>query len=234
MHDCACDRLKEAVGVYNTMYPKSSIGKVRVDACNILMLLAEAVAYMNQTYFRKGLKMQYADLKQFRKQPDEFTILYHDIITENNIDQLKDKCRKIIKNTVCFLKLNCNEVFPQTVKISNKKVNTAPDSNPEKGINYNQAAHWYEELSSTFNKIYICAENGDYILAFISACALQNSLELDLEMNVETTDLLGAFQHDNLERLALKTHEIEAYIINEIEKNNVTIRKINSLDELKQ
>ena len=129
--------------------------------------------------------------------------------------------------------MNDEITLPQANKITYIGGNKTSDQTTEKAIDYNYVARWYEELSSTFNKIYICTESKDYILAFISACCLQYSLESDLEIKLKTTDLLSEFKYDNLEKLALKAHEIEMNCINEIERNHATIRRVVSVDELK-
>lgn len=231
-HNCARNRVESIITIYQDILFESSIGKARMRAGQILMSLAEAVAYMNQTYFHKGLKMQYADLKEFRKQPLEFTRLYHDIIIEDNIFKLKDKCNTIIQSTIDFLGLQETIEFP----LSNKTTNTEEikDSNEKADapIDYDDSAGWYEECSSTFNKIYVCAENKDYILAFISACCLQDSIESELNLKLVTTDLLSQYKYDDLEKLALRAKEIELNIINEIEKNQGKIRRVSCVEEL--
>lgn len=232
MRNCALDRVKEATGFYNHMLQEISIGRVRLKAGYILMFLAEAVAYMNQTYFHKGLKMQYTDLKELKKQPAEFTMLYHEIITENDIEKIKENCEKIIKCTIDFFELSDDIKFPQTNNITHLMENKTSQI-IEEPINYNDAARWYEELSSTFNKIYICKENNDYVLAFISACCLQDSLESDLKMNLKQSDLLSEFKYDDLEKLSLRAKEIEMDCINEIEKNHAVIRRFSCVDELR-
>ena len=230
MHNCASDRVKEALDYYDNILFESSISNVRMMAGYILMFLSEAVAYMNQTYFHKGLKTQYADLKELEKQPSEFTLLYHDIIIEDSINNIRHKCEIIIQNTIDFLELKDEIIFKRTPNADKKK-----ESNQitDKAIDYNNAACWYEELSSTFNKIYICTENKDYILAFISACCLQNSLESELEMELKTTDLLSEYKYDDLEKLAFRAKEIELNCIEEIEKNHAKIRRVSCLSELK-
>lgn len=236
MCDRACDRVKEAISFYNNMTPESSIGRIRFRAGYILMLLAEAVAYMNQTYFHKGLKTQFTDLKELEKQPTEFTLLYHDTIIQNNIDQIKEKCEKIIKSTIEFLGMDHEITLLQTNKNFHTEDNGTSEQKIEKAIDYidyNDYAHWYEELASTFNKIYICVEKKDYVLAFISACCLQNSLESYLNVELKATDLLSEFKYDDLEKLASMAHKIETSCINEIEMNHVKIRKVSAVDELK-
>ncbi len=226
MHNCAQNRVEEVIVIYQDIMFESSISNIRMRAGWILMLLAEAVAYMNQTYFHKGLKTQYADLKGLKTQPLEFTELYHDIIVEDNIFKLKDKCYQMIHNTIDFLGLGDTLEFP----LSNKTTHT--DEIAEAPADYNYATCWYEELSSTFNKIYVCAEKNDYILAFISACCLQDSIESELKIKLETTDLLSQYKYDDLEKLALRAKEIELNIIDEIEKNNGRIRRVSDVAEL--
>jgi hypothetical protein len=107
------------------------------------------------------------------------------------------------------------------------------DPKIDMALDYDGFARWYEELSSTFNKVYRYAERKDHIRAFISACCLQYSLESDLGVPLVPTDLLGDFRYDDLGKLATVTREIERNCIAEIERNHATIRRVGSVDELK-
>jgi hypothetical protein len=233
MHDRACERVEKAVAIHCDRIPASSIGRIRMGAGRILMLLAEAVAYMNQTYFHRGLKTQYADLMELKRQPLEFTSLYHDVITENEAEGIMDKCEKIIRNTIDFLEMDQESTFLQTTVNPCAEGVGPTDPKIDMALDYDGFARWYEELSSTFNKVYRYAERKDHIRAFISACCLQYSLESDLGVPLVPTDLLGDFRYDDLGKLATVTREIERNCIAEIERNHATIRRVGSVDELK-
>ena len=87
-----------------------------------------------------------------------------------------------------------------------------------------QLAGLYEEISSTFNKIYVCCEAGNAVLAFLSAVCLQRELD-----EVGEYDLLEAFDHRALGRLAAR--KIEAEFVGLIEENGGRIRRYGSFEE---
>ncbi len=143
-----------------------------------------------------------------------------------------DKCNAIIQNTIDFLGLNEILEFQLNNKTTHIDENKESEKIEETPVDYDYSTGWYEELSSTFNKIYVCAENNDYIFAFISACCLQDSIESELNIKLETTDLLSHYKYNDLKKLALHTKEIELNIINEIEKNHGKIRRVSCVEEL--
>lgn len=223
MHACACDRVRSMVGIYRGIAKDAPIDQVRICAGYVLMDLSEAVAYTNHTYFRKGLKTQYADLQTFEKLPEDFVQLYHDIIIESDVHEIRRKCDRIISNTMAYL---CMEDVPAAQPIQDDA------DQAQESADYNYAAGWYAEVSSTFNKIEVCADSQNYILAFISACCLQQSLEEESGIPLQNTDLLSAFEYDNLGKLLSRAREIERECIAVIEANGVKIRKAESISEL--
>lgn len=223
----AQEKVKSAIEHYQTMMNTDPIGKTRKTAGYIMMALAEAVAYANQTYFHRGLKTQYADLRTLKQQPRDFLQLYRNIIIEADAKQIMHYCRKMIDSMLAFLNMKKAVFFKAVALETAEKEQTV-----SKRADYVAAASWYEELSATFTKIYLCVENQNYILAFLSACCLQDSLEKDLSIKLKTTDLLSAYQFDNLAALAIRAKEIEQQCIQEIEANGGVIRDLGSIDEL--
>lgn len=80
-------------------------------------------------------------------------------------------------------------------------------------------AELYQEIVSTFNKIYICCENGDYILAFLSAVCLQRDLDDETGYSF---DLLSDFNYLHLDMLAEKTHRAEKELVQLIQTGAVS------------
>lgn len=72
-------------------------------------------------------------------------------------------------------------------------------------VNASWLAGLYEEISSTFHKIYVCCENGNYILAFLSAVCLQRELDEAKRAGSPSYDLLSYFDYRELGKLA--THK---------------------------
>ena len=102
------------------------------------------------------------------------------------------------------------------------------DARPGGGaIDGMQLAGLYEEICSTLNKIYVCCETGNAILAFLSAVCLQRELD-----EVGEYDLLAAFDQRELGRLAEAARRIETEFVGLIEENGGRIRRYGSFEEL--
>ena len=76
-------------------------------------------------------------------------------------------------------------------------------------FNVSWLAGLYEEISSTFCKIYVCCESGNYILAFLSAVCLQRELDDAKEAGSPPYDLLSYFDYRKLDKFAERTRMIE-------------------------
>ena len=95
-------------------------------------------------------------------------------------------------------------------------------------INYFQLAELYCEIISTFNKVYKYCENGEHILAFISAISLQRTLNEDTQGL--KFDVLSDYDAADLSRLSASTRAAEEYLVKYISRGAV-IRKYTSIDE---
>ena len=92
----------------------------------------------------------------------------------------------------------------------------------------------YEEISSTFNKIYVCCENGNYILAFLSAVCLQRELDDAKEAGSPSYDLLTYFDFRDLGKLAERTRMIETAFVELITKNGGNIKSYDNYEQFVQ
>jgi len=101
------------------------------------------------------------------------------------------------------------------------------------GINAAWLAEIYEEGISTFNKVYVCCEHGNYILAFLSAVCLQRELDDAAEAGCPSFDLLSDFNYQKLERMAEKTHEVEKKLVKLIEENGGKIKRYDTFEQFK-
>ena len=88
----------------------------------------------------------------------------------------------------------------------------------------------YEEISSTFNKIYVCCEAGNYILAFLSAVCLQRDLDDAKEAGCHDYDLLSGFNYKELNKLSETAREVEDDLVRMITDNGGCIRKYDSFE----
>jgi len=103
-----------------------------------------------------------------------------------------------------------------------------------KSVNASWLAELYEEISSTFNKIYVCCENGNYILAFLSAVCLQRELDDAKEAGSPSYDLLSYFDYRELSKLAERTRIIEVDFVKLITNSGGNIKAYDNFEQFIQ
>jgi len=103
-----------------------------------------------------------------------------------------------------------------------------------KSVNASWLAELYEEISSTFNKIYVCCESSNYILAFLSAVCLQRELDDAKEAGSPSYDLLSYFDYRYPEKLAERAHMIEKDFIEMISNDGGNIKSYDSFEQFVQ
>ncbi len=214
MLEKATNNLEKAMISYTKMLFQEDLCAIRTLSGHVLMSLADSVAYANQTYFSKGLKKQLEDLINMKKVPTNYLSLYESIIKANSSKEIKQYCNEIIKQTEKFLN---NE----------NKSNIGKNEG-----NYEELAAIYEELVSTWNKIIICCDSGNYQLAYISGVNLQSTLDwTTLEYGLNTYDLMSSYDVKNLQRFKLRAIEIQKEFVELIEQNNVKIKEYSTIED---
>lgn len=213
MLDKASKEMETAMSLYHTMLFEEDICELKTLAGYIVMFLSDAVAYANQTYFSRGLKKQIEDLKNMKSVPDDFVLLYESVVKANSEGELKECCYKMISNTRIF--------FNSKIEISK-----------EKNVNYEELAEWYQELISTWNKITVCCDNGNYVLAYISGTCLQRELNIVAkEYGLDKFNLMGAYDADHLEQFKKRAIVLQKEIIKIIYENGASIEEYNTVEE---
>ncbi len=184
------------------------------NAAITLMTAADCVAALNGTYFRYGLKRQYEELEAMAHKPSGLLPLYDAIITAGASDLAYGYCREMlgmISEFAGFEFCVADEVCDQQVKPS---------------ADFDALASLYEEISSTFGKIYTSCEIGNHRLAYLSAACLQNELDyISAAYGIAHFELFRIYKQDHLDRLAERTHEIEAVLIAIIERGGGRIHR---------
>jgi predicted nucleotidyltransferase len=220
MHQKAVDKFVQATLAWCKLVEQSELCDCRLLSGDILLNLADAVAYANMTYFKNGLKRQFTDLKTMDKLPVDFTQEYEAIIRANTPVQLREGCGKLIESCRGFL--NCD------TKTAVDLVRTKKPLKEVRDINYHVLAELYGEIISTFNKVYKYCENGKHILAFISALSLQHTLNEDTQgLKFE---VLGDYDAADLSRLSASAKAAENNLVKYISRG-ARIKRYTSVDE---
>ncbi len=185
------------------------------------MTLADAVAVYHHSYYHFGLKRQFEDLQNnIPDVPGKIVDGYRSVVEAINPDDVKKYALQLFDDVCEYLGVTFSlpEVF-ENKSLTVNKTNAA------------WLASLYEEISSTFQKIYVCCESGNYILAFLSAVCLQRELDDAGEAGCPVYDLLGNFNYKELSRLAETTRRIENDLIQLITDNGGLIRKYDSFEQ---
>lgn len=201
----------------------SQFSDLRVNAGKIIMMLADIVMLHNNDYFHYGLKKQYDDLKTIKDIPDDFLVDYIKVIKLKEKAELINTCKNILNSVSVYMGWGSIEFLAMEKELISKN-NTTTD--------FQLLANFYEEIISTFNKIYLSCEKNDYVLAFLSAVCLQNDLdELCKENNLKKYCLLNYYDSDNLSLLAVRTKDIENNFVDIIINGGGNIKNYSTFED---
>ena len=193
----------------------------RLAAGLLLMDAAEAVAFANGTYFHRGLKGQFADLQAMAQAPEGFLALYQQAIQAGDAQTLEKACGALLAALGNWLGITRPAPAP-----------AQRDAEQGQGKDAAALGPWYEELSSTFQKLRSCRERGDWVLAFLSAVCLQRELEgIALEYAVPRYQVLGAYQWDDLDPLVQAADRAEAELTAAIRQSGGIIKEYDSWED---
>ncbi|MBL4934146.1 hypothetical protein JK636_00070 [Clostridium sp. YIM B02515] len=209
------EKINVAMELYKNMIFEESLSLVRKASGYIAAYLSEAVAYVNEAYFKRGPENQIEVLSSMKNIPEKFLALYQGIIEAKNLKETKELCYEIIAVTREFFM----ERKPQTVTKTRE-------------YNFEDLAAWYEEGRYTFRRIYYYCDKKDVFNAFAWGYNFQQEFDsIKEEFGLKTMDLMGIFDYENLMGFRKCAEEIEEYIVSVIKSNEVKIREYSSLEE---
>ena len=213
-----CEEAGKYCAMLNHAYRPSAIRKL---AGIVIMMLADAVAVYNHDYYHFGLKMQFEDLQNnFPDVPRDIIDGYRNVIRAADIDEVIKYTNKMFCDVCRYLKIT--SALPEILEY---------ESITSDKIDASCLARMFEEIKSTFNKIYICCESGNYILAFLSAVCLQLDLDEAKQAGCPDYDLLGGFNYRELWKLSGTAQRIEDDFVRLITENGGHIKKYGSFEQ---
>lgn len=220
MHRKAVDTLSRAASEWRRLMAKDTPRDCRLGAGRVLLRLADAVAYENQTYYRQGLKKQFRDLQAMPRLPEGFIDGYLAVIGARTSGQIREACATLVSATGKWL-----DCAITAANLPEEPVVAVP---PPEAVDFAELAEGYGELISTFNKVYAACDSGDAVTAFISAVCLQDVL-CDVFSGIDL-DALGAYDAGDLRRYADHVRGVEAQLVAYIE-GGAPITRYATVDE---
>ena len=180
----------------------------RLKAGGLLMDVAEAFAFARGQYYHYGLKRQFPDLLALSDLPNDLEEGYLAVLKGQSPGEMAAASRALLAR--------CPWPF----------VHNQQPVDWGAPLPAAELAPLYEEVSSTFQKIYVCAQKGDSVLAFLSAVCLQWELPW--------TDLLSPYRYDNLAPLAENARQVELAVRREIAQGGIRLREYETFAEFEQ
>lgn len=219
--EIAIRRCGEAARFCAMLNQAHSASEIRKIAGFLIMTLADSVAVYNHDYYHFGLKKQFKDLQEkFPYVPRDIVDGYENIVKAIDISDVIKYAMKSFDDVCRYLDVT----FPLQV-ISEDKGQTANK------VDASWLASLYEEISSTFNKIYVCCETGNHILAFLSAVCLQRELDDAREAGCPVYELLDDFDYKELSKLSETTRRVESDFVRLIAEHGGYIKRYDSFEQ---
>lgn len=213
-----CERAGRLCAMLNQSHNAS---EVRKTAGLLLMALADAVAVSHHDYFHFGLKKQFEDLQNhIPNVPPNIVEGYRNVVKAGAIEDVKKYAMALFKDTCAYL-----DVTVPLQEISEHQTHSANK------VNAPWLASLYEEISSTFQKIYVCCETGNFILAFLSAVCLQRELDDAKEAGCPGYELLNDFNYRELHKLYQTVQKAESDFVQLIRDHGGHIRQYDSFEQ---
>ena len=211
----ALENLDVAMDMYRTMMFDERLWKVRCLAGYIQYYLQVAVSCLNGTYWKAWHYGVLPALTDLEEQPDQFSDYYKAILAASTVGELRSIAHLLIASTRRFIARYKPHIIGE-----------------EKNPDYTQLVDWYQELRTTWNRIYYFCEINDADAAFVDACTLQNELSIIAEeFNLNEMDLLGCFDIQNLAPLSNRASEHEGYVVSIIEQQGIEIKRYKTLED---
>lgn len=222
----AARRCEEAGRLCTMLNQSHTVSETRKIAGNIIMILADAIAVSHHDYYHFGLKKQFEDLQNnFPDVPQSIVNGYRKVIEAISMDDVVKYALKLFEDVCEYLDVAYTvQVIPGNKDFDANKI----DVNE---VNASWLASLYEEICSTFNKIYVCCETGNSILAFLSAVCLQQELDDAKEAGCPVCDLLGGFHYKELHQFAETVRSIEHDLVQLITNHGGHIKEYQSFEQ---
>ena len=216
------ERFQEAARHLAQLRAQEALVPSRVQAGQLLMAAAEAVALQNGTYFHYGLKRQFQDLQAMEQKPAGFLEGYTAVVQAETVGELRAACQ-------CLM-ASLGEALGWQWDIPAVEPPAVPQPKKEE---VGELAPWYEEISATFQKLRSCRERNDPVLAFLSAVCLQRELDgAGEEYSIPRYPLLDAYHFSDLTPLVQAADRVEQELVERIEQGGGRIKRFGSVEEL--
>lgn len=189
--------------------------KGQKPAGGVIYYAENAVALLNQAYFRRGVKRRYEELSALKKRPENLCVLIENAVSAEAAGSLKEALRVLMREVEAS--------FQQAKKSVAQEEKTAVAEKLE---------GTYEEMYSNWrNKMILAASTGDRHLAFMSLSSLDAMLdEIGEAAGVGKYDAFQAYDPQDLNATARGFDAVLQDYLQEYRKADLPIRHYPDVD----
>jgi len=203
---------------YSNALLADDIGTVRYASSCILTHVLNALAHLNNTYFKRGVKRYLEEIATFTYAPDEAQILFMAVIEAKTIEEIRSTSFEMLQSIVRLYEKMYKDFVEQPTPT------------------YDNLQGTFEELWCNYrNKVIASIEANDKSYAYHVAMGVQNYLdEMTKEIGMKKFDIMKYFDANNLEIFREKFMNIMDAYLEEYNKVGRKVERYESFEELYQ
>jgi hypothetical protein len=211
----AVENLEQAKNQFKMLIFEEEPHKATMYAGFVQHYLMISVNCINGTYWKAWHEGVIPALKNLKILPKDYVELYEQLLAARDKASRIRICKVLIQNT--------SELI-----LNFKCLNPGAFSNPD----YEYLAEWYQELRTTFNRMYYYCGLSNADAAFTDAVNLQSELlRLADDYPLTQIDLLTDYRSDDLQQLKIKGIAIEKQIKQLLHENKITLQEFADVEE---
>lgn len=187
----------------------------RRQAGGAVYFLENAVALLNKTYFRRGVRRRYAELQEMPKRPENLCGMIESVAAAEDADALLEALTRLMRETEAVFRRERQALAPAGKR---------PDPKALAGT--------YEEMVSNWRgKMRLAAETGDRHLALMSLVSLDAMLmDIGEETCIARRDVLAAYDPRDLEKTERGFDAVLADYLEEYRRAGAAVKRYPDID----
>lgn len=206
---------KEAEHYYTLAMISEQRSDVLDGAGGVIYYIENAIAMLNKRYFRYGVKRAYEELNAMANRPENLCDLIDAVLSATSVTSVRTHLSALMKETMAVF-----HHVKETIALQKKPA--SPD----------ELGGTYEEMYSNWrNKMHAAAEAGNRHLAFMSLISAKAMFdEIHSEVAIDSYDVLGAYDPEDLRKTATAFDGILNAYLKEYRKTGLQVKHYSDID----
>lgn len=207
---------ERAKSQFAEMLLTQELGAVRTAAANLAQELIDAVNCLNNSYFQRGIKRYWEELRVLPYLPEGFEETYTALVGAKTVPELREHAKAMLESALALKAHMEKEFLPKPVPTHENLEGT------------------YEELWCNYrNKVIKSTRDGNVSYAFLTALGAQGFLdEMAGELGTPKFDVMGAFSAQDLTGFCERFLAIMEEYRREYDKVGLQVERYDTFEEL--